>query len=109
MLAMFNLLTLPRASWKVRLVFAVLAAIYIGLIGQQWPHRHDDLAIARWMAWLLIISCVFYLPNMLVVVAFGRLPKVYARISRGWNRTLPQIHADIAREQQEQRERSREL
>jgi hypothetical protein len=106
---MFNLLSLPRASWKVRLVFAALAAMFICVIVTQWPHRQDDLAIARWMAWILIVSGAFYLPRMLAVVAFGRLPKVYAGMSRGWNRTLPQIHADMAREQQEQRERSREL
>jgi hypothetical protein len=107
--AMFNLLSLPRASWKVRLVFAVLSAVVINLVVQQWPHRHDDLAVARWIAWLLIVSGVFYLPRMLMVVIFGRLPKIYAGLLRGWNKTLPQIHADIAREQQEQRERSREL
>jgi hypothetical protein len=46
---------------------------------------------------------------MLVVVVLGRLPRVYAGMWRSWNRTLPQIHADFAREQQEQRELSREL
>ncbi|GAB2550718.1 hypothetical protein [Rhodanobacter koreensis] len=106
---MFNLLALPHASWKVRLLFMALAAVFICLIAQQWPHRQDDLAIARWMAWFFIVMGVFSLPRMLVVVVFGRLPKVYARMSGNLNRTLPQIHADIAREQQEQRERSREL
>ncbi len=106
---MFNLLSLPRASWKVRLVFAVLSAVVINVTVQQWSHRHDDLAIARWIAWFFIVSGVFYLPSMLVVVIFGRLPKSYARMSGKWNKTLPQIHADIAREQQEQRERSRQL
>jgi hypothetical protein len=109
MLAMFNLLSLPRASWKVRLVFAALAAMFIWLIVQQWPHRHDDLAPARWMVWFYIVSGFMYLPRMLVVVVLGRLPRVYAGMWRSWNRTLPQIHADFAREQQEQRERSREL
>ena len=106
---MLNLLALPRASWKVRLLFTILAAVFICLIVQQWPHRQDDLAIARWMAWLFIVIGVFNLPRILVVVVLGRLPKVYARMSGSLNKTLPQIHADIAREQQEQRERSREL
>jgi hypothetical protein len=106
---MFNLLSLPRASWKIRLLFALLAAVTIILMMQQWPHRHDDLALARWLAWLFIVGGVFYLQGILVVVAFGRLPKAYAGMSGRWNRTLPQIHADFAREQQEKRERSREL
>ena len=106
---MFNLLSLPRASWKVRLVFAVLLAVVINVTVQQWPLRHDDLAIARWIAWFFIVSGVFYFPSMLVVVISGRLPKMYARMSGKWNKTLPQIHADIAREQQEQREGSSEF
>ncbi|WP_140652965.1 hypothetical protein [Rhodanobacter glycinis] len=106
---MFNLLSLPRASWKARLVFTLLSAMVISGMVQQWPHRHDDLAIARWIAWFFIVIGVYYLPRMLAVVIFGRLPKIYAGLLRGWNKTLPQIHADIAREQQEQRERSREL
>jgi hypothetical protein len=109
MLAMFNLLSLPRAPWKVRLVFALLSAVVIGVALQQWPHRHDDLAIARWIAWFFIVNGVFYLPRMLVIVMFGRLPKLYARMSGRWNKTLPQIHADMACEQQGQRERSRQL
>jgi L-cystine uptake protein TcyP (sodium:dicarboxylate symporter family) len=106
---MLNLLSLPRTSWKVRLVFAVLTAVVMGVAIQQWPHRHDDLAVTRWIAWFILVSCLFYLPRMLVVVVFGRLPEVYARMTGRWNKTLPQIHADIAREQQEQRDRSREL
>jgi hypothetical protein len=109
MLAMFNMPSLPRASWKTRLAFVLLSVMVISVMVQQWPHRHDDLAIARWIAWFFIASGVFYLPRMLVIVVFGRLPKIYARMSGRWNKTLPQIHADIAREQQEQRERSREL
>jgi hypothetical protein len=107
--AMFDLLSLPRASWKVRLVFAVLSAMLINVAVQQWPHRHDDLAIARWMAWFFVASGVFCLPRMLVIVVFGRLPRVYAGLLRGLNRTPPQIRDDMARERQEQRERSREL
>jgi hypothetical protein len=109
MLAMFDLLSLPRVSWKTRLLFIVFSAITIKVTMQQWPHRHDDLAIARWMAWFFIVASVFYLPRMLVVVVLGRLPKAYAGMAGRWNKTLPQIHADIAREQKELRDRSREL
>ena len=106
---MLNLFALPRVSWKVRLLFTILAAVFVSVILQQWPHRQDDLAIARWIAWFSIVGGVFTLPRILVVVVFGRLPKVYAQISGSLNKTLPQIRTDITREQQESRERSREL
>jgi len=105
---MFDLLSLPRASWKTRLAFVLLSAMVISVMLQQWPHRHDDLAIARWVAWIFTASGVFYLPRMLVIVVFGRLPKIYAQMSVCWNKTLRQIHADVARGQQK-RGRSREL
>ncbi len=106
---MFNLLALPRVSWKIRLAFVMWSALVISLMLEQWSHRQDGLAIARWIAWFFLVSGVLSLPKLMAVVLFGRLPKVYQRMFRGLNRTLPQIHADIAREQQEQRERSREL
>ncbi|MEP6897869.1 MAG: hypothetical protein ABI870_05010 [Rhodanobacter sp.] len=106
---MFNLLSLPRVSWRIRLLFVVFSVITINLTVQQWPHRHDDLAIARWIAWFLVVTCIFYLPRMLVVVFLGRLPEAYAGMAGRLNKTLPQIHADIAREQKELRDRSREL
>ena len=106
---MFNLLSLPRASWKIRLAFLLWLAVVISLMVQQWPHRHDDLAIARWIAWFFLVSGVLYLPKLMVVVLFGRLPKVYQRMFRELNRTLPQMQADFASEQRKQRERSREL
>ncbi|MEO6800254.1 MAG: hypothetical protein ABI178_09980 [Rhodanobacter sp.] len=87
----------------------LLAAVLIFGMLQQWPHRHDDLAIARWMAWFIMVISVLILPRVLVVAVFGRLPRVYARMPAKWNKTLPQVHADLAREQQEQRERSREF
>ncbi len=106
---MFNLLTLPRASWNARRAFTILAVVFIGLIVQQWPHRPDELVIARWMAWLCIVIGVFTLPRVLVVVVLGRLPKVYARMPGNLNRTLPQIHAGTVGEKQDQRGRSCEL
>ncbi len=106
---MFNLLSLPRTSWRIRLLFAMLSTVAISLVVQQWPHRHDDLAIARWMAWFVLVISIYNLPRLRVVVLFGRLPKVFATMPGRWNKTLPQIHADIARELQEQRERSRKL
>jgi hypothetical protein len=107
--AMFSLLSLPRASWRTRLAFFLWLALVISLMVQQWPHRQDDLTIARWMAWFFLVSGVFYLPNLMVVALFGRLPKACRRMFKGLNRTLSQMHADFAREQQERRERSREV
>ncbi|WEN14067.1 hypothetical protein PY254_12560 [Rhodanobacter sp. AS-Z3] len=106
---MFNLLSLPRASWKVRLAFFLWSALIISLIFQQWEHLHDDLALARWIAWFIVVGGVLYLPSLMMVVLFGRVPKLYQNLFKGLSRTLPQIHADFEREQQQQRDRSREL
>lgn len=100
-------LSLPRASWKARAVAIVVDVLLVMQIVQQWPHRHDDPAIARWVAWSLLIADILLLRLVLVVCFAGRLPKVL------WQgrliRTLPQIHADIARELHEQRKRSPHL
>ena len=106
---MFNLLSLPHASWKARLGFSLWTALVVVMMFQQWPHLHDDLALARWVAWLTLFGGLLYLPTLLVVVLFGRVPKIYQRMFKGLNRTLPQIHADFEHEQRQQRERSREL
>lgn len=106
---MFNRLSLPRASWKARMAGLLGLAVVVSLMVQQWPHRHDDLAIARWIAWSFLVIGVLYLPKLLAGVLFGRLPKAYQHMFKGLNRTLPQIHADFAREQREQREKSRKF
>ncbi len=106
---MFSLQSLPPASWRARLAFFLWLVLVISLMVQQWPHRQDDLAIARWIAWFFLVSGVFYLPNLMVVTLCGRVPKVYQRMFKGLNKTLPQVHADLAREQQGERESSREL
>ena len=75
---MFNLLALPRATWKARVTFGVFTAITIALMVQQWSGIDDNAAVARWFAWFFIAGCAVSLPRMLIVVIFGRVPKVYA-------------------------------
>ena len=104
---MSYLLSLPRASWKARVVAVLAAVLLITQIVQQYSHLHDDLAIARWVAWCLSVSAIWLLHLVLIVCLVGRMPKVFRR--RALNRTLPQIRADIAEELREQRERSRHL
>lgn len=106
---MFSLLSLPRASWKLRLAFVAWSAVVVAMMIHQGPHLHDDLALARWSAWITESGGVFYLPTLMVVVVFGRVPKIYQGMFAGLNRTLPGIRADFERQQREQRERSRKF
>jgi len=101
-----RLLSLPHASWKARALALLMTSMEVLIAWQQWPHRHDDLAIARWIAWFFLVSVPLLLPSLLVVCVFGRLPKTWQHFPGRLGKTLPQIHAGIAREQQEQRERS---
>jgi hypothetical protein len=104
---MSYLLSLPRASWKARVGAALVAAVLICGILQQWPHRNDDLAIARWMSWIVMAIAIRPLWLALIVCLAGRLPKVKRRGSS--NRSFSQIRADIAEELRQQRDRSRHL
>lgn len=96
---MFNLLCLPRVSWKTRMIFSALCVVAVGMLVQQWPHRLHELAIARWIAWLNLGCSAVYLPHMLVAALSGRLPKLLVRLPRRLNRTLPQIRTNVVREQ----------
>lgn len=106
---MSYLLSLPRASWKARLLAACLAMLIVGVVLQQSPYRHDSLAAARWMAWFYLVAGALYGPRLLVVCVFGRLPRVYARMLGRGRAALPQLHADLACERRERRGRSRDL
>jgi hypothetical protein len=105
---MSYLLSLQRASWKWRVVALVVIVIEIFQLRAGWTYLHDDLALVRWYGWSLLLTGLWVFCEVFVVGALGRLPKSLTRRG-GLNRTLPQIHADIAKEQQEQREKSREL
>lgn len=102
---MFNLLALPRASWKARVTFAALTAVTVGLMAQQWSGLHDDAAVSRWFAWLFMAGCALSLPRMLVVVILGRVPKVYA----GFAGSAPTAEVDAAATAASRRNGSREL
>jgi protein-S-isoprenylcysteine O-methyltransferase Ste14 len=100
-------LSVPRASWKARAV-AVLAICFLLLpFVQPWLHRHDDPAMARWVALLLLIGDAWLLWMAAMVCVMGRMPRNWARGRGALNRTLPHIHAEIAREMREERNRSR--
>lgn len=86
---MFNLLALPRASWKTRATFALFTVMTIGLMVQQWSGIHDDATASRWFAWAFIVGCTLSLPRMLIVVLFGRVPKVYAGFAGSANSSPP--------------------
>jgi hypothetical protein len=102
-------LSLPRASWKARVVAAIVIVWLVADLVHQWQHRHDDLAVARWISWGSLIGDTWLLWLAFTVCILGRMPKVLRRLPGGLNRTLPQIHAEIAKEIQEKRDRSRWL
>lgn len=102
-------LSLPRASWKVRAVAFIVAALLVDQLIQQWGHRHDDLAIARWISWGFLVGDTWLLWLAFTVCVLGRMPRVLRRLPRGLNRTLPQIHAEIAKDMHDKRDRSRWL
>ena len=94
-------LSLQRASAKQRLwAIAMLALLWLGFT-QQWHNLHDDLGIARWMAWVSVAGAVLFTPMLLIVLVGGRVPRSLARNHGSLHKTIPQIHAEIRREQQE--------
>ncbi len=103
------LLSLPHISWKVRLLFVGLAVILIVTLEQQWPNIHNDFAISRWIAWLLMVFAIYNLPRVLIVIVFGRLPHAFARLPGSLNKTFAETRAEIAKENKENRKGSREL
>lgn len=108
----FNPLAWPRASWKQRLLAAVFAAVFVGEFVAQWAHRHDDLLLARGIAWFFIVSGFWFGAQFLVVVVLGRVPRACALLfhrPQYLKMTFSQIHRDIARERQSTRDRTRSL
>jgi hypothetical protein len=86
---MLNLLALPRATWKARVTFGVFTVITIMLMAQQWSGIHDTATVSRWFAWIFIVGCALSLPRMLIVVLFGRVPKIYAGFAATTDRAPP--------------------
>jgi uncharacterized membrane protein len=98
---MSYLLSLQRASWKWRVVAFIVMVMTISQLRTGWAYLHDDLALVRWYGWSLFLTGLWIFCLAFVVSVVGRLPKSLLRRPGGLNRTLRQIHADIAKEQQE--------
>lgn len=106
---MSYLLSLPRASWKWRAVAVIVLVMTISQLRTGWTYLRSDLALVRWYGWSLVLTGMWMFCTAFMVGILGRLPKSLKRRPGSLNRTLPQIHADIAEKQREQRERSRRL
>lgn len=100
---------MPRATWKARLWASLYGLMWVWLVWTQWPQLHADLAIARWIAWSFVVIAVVFLPPLLIIVVFGRVPRFYQYFGWHLSKTVPQIRADIDKEQQERDERPRRL
>ncbi|WP_161805610.1 hypothetical protein [Frateuria defendens] len=103
------MLLLPRASWKMRLLAGVVAIVVVASAVSQWPHRHDELAIARWMAWFNLAVGAFLLTQSLIVCVLGRVPRSAPWRGDHLRKTLPEIHAEFVAEREARRRNSREL
>lgn len=106
---MIWLYSLPRATRWARFWALFFVLVVLSMVWQQWPHLHDDLAIAQWIAWFFVLIAILYLPRLLVIVIFGRVPRVYQHLGRRLFKTIPEIHKDIAKDIEERNERSRRL
>ena len=100
-------LSLRGVTRKVRIVAVVLAAISIQMLWQAWPHRHDDLAVARWLAWSQLAGNVCGLSLSAVVALLGRMPRSFEGWPGGLRRSPARIHADIVARRHAEAERSR--
>ena len=103
-------LKLPRASSKAR--FLAIVFLFLGAFNafHAWPDLHDDLAAARWMAWINVCGALIWSPMLLVISLGGRMPNTYARRIPGALRMSPrQLHAAIHADMVEERQRSRAL
>ena len=102
-------LSLPRATWKDRLFAVLFAAVLLLDLHSQWPNLHDDVAVARLVAWSMVASAVIFMPAMLLILVCGRVPRSLARIPGSFHKTFPEMRADIRREHEERERSSREF
>jgi hypothetical protein len=102
-------LSMQRASWKWRVVAFLFMAISIDPLRHEWIDARGNLASLNWYDWSVIIVDAGVLCVAFVVGVVGRVPKFLTVRPGSLNQTLSQIHADIAKEQREQQEKSREL
>jgi hypothetical protein len=108
-LMMSYLLSLPRASWKARAVAVLVMAFCVLPFAQQWPNRHEDLALVRWYAWSVLVCNAWMFSLAFIVGVLGRMPKSLARRPGRLGKTLPQIYQEIAQEKADTSRRSKSL
>src|SRR5690348_7306143 len=101
-------LSLQRATWKHRLFAVLFAALLLFNLKTEWKDLHDDLLVARWIAWFMVAGVVIVMPGILLVLLGGRVPRSFARPG-SLRKTLPQIHADIQRELEPRERNSRKF
>ncbi|TAN04832.1 MAG: hypothetical protein EPN36_07260 [Rhodanobacteraceae bacterium] len=100
-------LTLPRATWRQRLWALLWLVLVCFNFAQEWNNLHADLAIARWVAWAMVVGTIFFTPVSLLVLVSNRAPRWFGFRSGSLTKTLPQIHAEIRHEHAERERNSR--
>lgn len=100
-------LFLLGATGKARIVAVVLAALCIQMLWQAWPHPHDDLAVARWLAWPQLAGNACGLSLSAVVALLDRMPRSLEGWPGGLRRSPARIHADVVARRRAEAERSR--
>jgi hypothetical protein len=100
-------LSLQHANWKHRLWAALFLGAMLFNLGNGWSNLHSDLAIARWIAWSMVLGVVLFAPGCLLVLLAGRVPRSFARIPGSLKKTLPEINAEIRRGHEERERNSR--
>ncbi len=88
-------LNLPRASRKQRLWALLLLVVCWFDFAREWNDLHNDLAIARWIAWMMIAGAVLLTPTCLLVFVCGRAPRWFGFRPGSLTKTIPQIHEEI--------------
>jgi hypothetical protein len=100
-------LSLPGATWRQRLWALLLLVVCWFNVAQEWADLHDDLAIARWIAWVMIAGAVLLIPMCLFVLLCGRAARSFGFRPGSVTQTLPQIHDEIKQEHSERERNSR--
>ncbi|HEY3519626.1 MAG TPA: hypothetical protein VGK80_01135 [Rhodanobacteraceae bacterium] len=99
--------SLPRTTGRQRLwALLLLVACWLDF-AHVWSDLHDDLAIVRWIAWMMIAGAVLLTPMCLMVLLCGRAPRWFVSRPGSLSKTLPQIHEGFKREHAERERNSR--
>jgi len=100
-------LSLQRATWKHRLWALLFLAVILSNLGNEWANLNDGLAVARWIAWSMVVAAILLAPACLLVLLAGRVPRSFARFPASLKKTLPEINAEIRLEHEERERNSR--